>query len=42
MFGDMFGEEAMQDSNAQVQRLLEIKDTHRPYGGPMLLGIFLL
>ena len=22
-----------------IQVLLEIKDTHRPYGGPMLLGI---
>ena len=25
----------------QVQGLLQIKDTHRPYGGPMLLGIAL-
>ena len=23
----------------EVQGLLEIKDTHRPWGGPMLLGI---
>ena len=23
----------------EVQGLLEIKDTHRPYGGPVLLGI---
>ena len=24
---------------SKVQGLLEIKDTHRPYEGPMLLGI---
>ena len=26
----------------EVQGLLDIKDTHRPYAGPMLLGIDLL
>ena len=25
-----------------VQGFLEIKDSHRPYGGPMLLGLALL
>jgi hypothetical protein len=28
-------------SRIEVQGLLEIKDTHRPYRGPVLLGIAL-
>ena len=30
------------ERNTPVQELLEIKDTHRPWGGPTLLGIGLL
>ena len=35
-------ERKVQQMNVTLQGLLEIKGTHRPWGGPMLLGIALL